>query len=65
MWYEINVTLNGRHFFATHQRSITDDRTLRDVYSVIAAKFPASEGFDVQVTRWEERGTVLDTAALA
>jgi hypothetical protein len=35
MNYEINIALNGSHFFATHQRSITDEETLIAVFEVL------------------------------
>ena len=53
--YEINVSKDGRHFFATHERSITDPAKLRDVLWVIGQKFPESEGYQISVTK-EIRG---------
>jgi hypothetical protein len=58
--YEINVTLNGTHFFATAERSIQDTATLGKVLAVIQTKFPQSEGFAITVTRWEKRGYFVD-----
>lgn len=56
MYYEINVALNGKHFFATAKRSITSTHTLKAVYSVLKEKFPESEGFSISVTKWETVG---------
>lgn len=56
MYYEINVSLNGRHFFATSERSITDMPKLKAVYAVLMSKFPKSEGYEFIVTRWEKQG---------
>ena len=56
MYYEINVALNGKHFFATAKRSITSISTLKAVYSVLKEKFPESEGFSISVTKWETVG---------
>lgn len=60
MYYEINVALNGRHFFATDKRSITTERALKEVYTVIKKKFPAEEGFDIMVSRMETSGRYVD-----
>ena len=60
MYYEINVALNGRHFFATDKRSITTERALKEVYAVIKAKFPVEEGFDIMVSRMETSGRYVD-----
>lgn len=54
--YEINVSLNGRHLFATAPRSIFSPHDLKDVLPTIQEKFPESEGFSVGVTYWEIRG---------
>ena len=58
MYYEINISLQGRHFFATHKRSITNKAELDAVLPVLRSKFPASEGFQVDVTRYETHGYV-------
>jgi len=53
MHYKINVSQNGRHFFATADHSITDYTRLKEVLPAIARAFPEGEGFEVSVTRWE------------
>ena len=60
MYYEINVSLNGRHFFATDKRSITTERALKEVYPVIKKKFPQEEGYDILVSRTEPTGKYID-----
>lgn len=60
MWYEINVSLNGRHLFATHERSITDHFTLKTVYKIFKEKFPSSEGYNITVTDYRTTGSVLN-----
>lgn len=60
MHYEINVSLNGKHFFATAERSISSEFKLKEVYNLFKEKFPESEGYKIDVTRWENRGTVID-----
>lgn len=45
--YEINVSLNGTHLFATAERSITSVRKMKDVWIILDERFPAAEGFQV------------------
>lgn len=51
MHYEINVALNGRHFFATHERSLTTQGQCQAVYDRLVVAFPASEGYEISVSR--------------
>lgn len=60
MYYEINVALNGQHFFATDKRSITNQWALERVYKVLKEKFPVEEGFDITVTYYETVGKFVD-----
>lgn len=60
MYYEINVALNGRHFFATDKRSITYSAKLKEVYEVFVEKFPPEEGYTIDVTYWETVGKGVD-----
>ena len=55
--YRINVSLNGRHFFATAPNSVTSLDQAELVAREIRARFPATEGFLVTVTHWQSRGT--------
>lgn len=66
MNYRINIALttgkgwDGKpvyaHFFATADHSITDLTQLARVYTVLAAKFPVSEGYRLEVTQWQTTG---------
>lgn len=60
MYYEINVTYNNKHFFATADRSITNKDKLKEVYNTIKEKFPESEGYSVTVSKWETVGRYID-----
>ena len=60
MYYEINVSLNGKHFFATHERSIDSKSQLEKVYKVFKEKFPVSEGYQLSVTHWRTAGEIID-----
>ena len=64
MYYEINVTLNGNHFFATSDRSIQDWNTLKRVFNTFAEKFPTSEGFELYITRVEYVGSRIEPSDL-
>lgn len=63
MHYEINVTFEGQHFFATSERSITSLSRLVMVASVLRYKFPESQGFNISLTRWENTGKTLELSA--
>ena len=60
MYYEINVSLNGRHFFATDKRSITTERALKEVYEVFKEKFPQEDGYDILVSCTKTTGRYID-----
>lgn len=55
MNYEINIALNGQHFFATALRSLTSMGEAVRVYEILQAKFPKSEGYTMQMSRVETR----------
>lgn len=57
--YEINVSWQGRHFFATHERSCQSARDAMRVAREIERRFPRSEGYVVNVTHWTESGTTM------
>lgn len=59
MYYEINISLNGEHFFATAERSIDHQSKLENVLPVLRKKFPESQGYEISVTKWETRGFII------
>lgn len=59
MFYEINVSKNGFHFFATDERSIQSKEKLEIVLKIIKEKFPESEGYELLVTRYEKVGYII------
>lgn len=61
--YEINVSLDGRHLFATAPRSCVTKRDAQTVYRQLAKRFPESEGFAISVTFADcvNRGVSLKT----
>ena len=50
MYIEFNVSLNGKHFFATHERSCTDSSKADKLKKVLLEKFPKSEGYEVSAS---------------
>ena len=60
MYYEINVAKDGKHFFATDKRSITNKNALKSVYQVFKEKFPPEEGYDMLVSCIEIEGKFVD-----
>lgn len=60
-YFEINVSKNGVHFFATAPRSLPvySFNRVEEVLKVIREKFPESEGYKIGVTRWEITGKVV------
>ena len=64
MYYEINVALNGKHFFATHERSITNYDKLKIVFAELDKRFPSEEGFELGVSRRSLSGSDVDLAEL-
>lgn len=58
--YEINVSLNGRHLFATHERSLTDQRKMLECLKIFKEKFPESEGYSIHVSEIVKYSKHLD-----
>lgn len=58
-YYEINVAKNGRHFFATHKRSLTTEWKMKEALEIFKKKFPESEGYQIIVTAQIEYGNVI------
>lgn len=53
MYWEINVSKNGRHFFATAERSAVTEGEAWELWKELKKVFPPNEGFylDVVVVR--------------
>lgn len=63
MYYEINVSLNGKHLFATAERSITNNLKAEKVYLIFKEKFPEEEGYEIEITEWNKLGKRIDMDA--
>ena len=64
MYYEINISLHGKHFFATDERSLTSWFDVIKVYPVLKQKFPAEEGYEITITKHELIGYMLEQEEL-
>jgi hypothetical protein len=60
MHYEINVSLNGRHLFATHERSCRSIEEVKRVLEEVTKRFPVGEGFAITIHRYENAGKMVD-----
>lgn len=49
MHYEINVTKRGKHYFGTHERSLTTREQALELYWELMKRFPKFEDFEVTV----------------
>jgi hypothetical protein len=59
MAYEINVSLNGSHYFATHERSLRDSEKAVAMAQHFQKLFPASAGYEVTLAHYTHAGTVV------
>jgi hypothetical protein len=57
MHFEINVSKNGHHVFATAEHSARDQNKARELYALFVKLFPEAEGYSIRVTRWDTVGT--------
>lgn len=64
MNYEINVSRNGQHYFATAERSLTTHHDMMKMVYHFSIVFPVEEGYKITVTEWNRSGTELSTDKL-
>ena len=50
MHYEINVSHNGQHLFATAERSLLTEAKAKALFQDFATRFPAEQGYSVRCT---------------
>ena len=62
MHYEINISLNGRHYFATAERSIRDYDDMVEIYKKLKKAFKQEYGYSINVTKYETIGHPQDLA---
>ncbi len=61
MFYEINVSLNGRHLFATAERSLTNREDADFLWSQFKVKFPPKDGYQLSLSERQSTGRILKT----
>ena len=62
MHYEINISLNGLHYFATASRSLTTETQAISVHKKLLLAFPVSEGYKLTVSYHRASSRFVDTA---
>jgi len=55
-FYEINVSQNGRHFFATAPRSAVTRDQAEKIVDTFRDKFSRTDGYQIEVTFWNATG---------
>lgn len=51
MWYEINVSRGGKHYFATHKRSIDTIKQATEIRDRLRQALTKEEGFEIKITQ--------------
>ena len=49
MWYEINVSKDGKHYFSTHERSISTLEQAVEIRDRLKKAMPEEEGFEYTI----------------
>jgi hypothetical protein len=62
MYYEINVSLNGQHFFATAERSIHDMEKLLLVFESLRHRFSTKDGYEITISERTNSGRTMTYA---
>ena len=60
MWYEINVSKKGVHYFATSERSITTIAKAVEIRDLLKKAMPVEEGFRFNITQWSKTGVGIE-----
>lgn len=60
MYIDFNIALNGKHFFATHERSCKNSSDAETLKKVLQEKFPQSEGYLVTASLNPQRSYGID-----
>jgi len=60
MYYEINVSHMGLHYFATAERSITSSVDLKRKVRHFKELFPEDDGYKVTASWWNKSGAEID-----
>jgi hypothetical protein len=60
MWYEINVSKDGKHYFATHERSIGTVSKAVEIRDRLKKAMPEEEGFEYTITQRQTIGVKIE-----
>ena len=60
MYYEINVSKDGSHFFATSKRSLSTSQKTKELTKLFLEKFPEEEGYKISVSFNPERSNMIN-----
>lgn len=64
MSYEINVAFKGRHYFATHERSLLTYAEALSVYKHFRDLFPESRGYSLTLKELVNMSRSVDTSEI-
>ena len=59
MYYEINVSQHGQHYFATAERSIRLESEAAEMLEHFSDLFPVTEGYQINVTQYQTTGKTV------
>ena len=59
-YFDVNVSLNGSHLFATHPRSAKTQVEADKIITLFREKFPECEGYEVSCLHWQCQGQDYD-----
>jgi hypothetical protein len=59
MYYEINISKNGVHYFATAERSLKDFDGAQRVAKDLQARFPKRDGFIVTLRQCQNSSCLI------
>lgn len=60
MHYELNVSKDGQHVFATHPRSVVTEREAARLYVLFQQAFPPADGFHILCTEYHKTCTQVE-----
>lgn len=60
MYIEFNISLNGKHFFATNERSCRNSEEAEKLSKVLLEKFPKLEGYQVSASLNPQKSYGID-----
>ena len=59
MYYEFNISKEGKHLFATAPRSCQTYLQARALFALLSKRFPAEDDFEIICNQYLEQGTLI------